>query len=340
MRLSPARSAICWTCTSEPGSDVGEHPDGGVEDVLAARLVVAVPAQLSPVGLARHGVSVSVTARQRPRPGRSLGVRRPRRLPRPLSRVVEQGGDGLLGARLVGADEAGRAALGPADDVEPRADPPAVVVDRRPLRARSRRDDAGPRRGCCRRPGVRRSPGRRRAPRPPGASKRSTMRGRPGSGRRPARSASSRARTSVPAGGVALEQHVDVVEPGQPDQLGRGERRGLGAASPEDDHLVGADPAGRCSSRAMSSATLPRPRPPHDRRPARRSAAGGPACSGWPLDQPSQGGGADTTPGRSAPGTPSGGRTLAPGRQHDRVVLALSSSSRRHVRGRPRRPSR
>ena len=38
---------------------VGEHADGGVEDVLAACLVVAVPAQLSPVGLAHHGVRVS-----------------------------------------------------------------------------------------------------------------------------------------------------------------------------------------------------------------------------------------------------------------------------------------
>ena len=39
---------------------VDEHTDGGVQDVLAACLVVAVPAQLSPVGLAHHGVRVAV----------------------------------------------------------------------------------------------------------------------------------------------------------------------------------------------------------------------------------------------------------------------------------------
>ena len=93
------------------------------------------------------------------------GLARRSRRAQPGVEVVEQRRDRLLGAGLVGADEPGRAALGPADDVHAGPDPAPVVRRAATTRGRSRRRP-GRRRSCCRRPGVRRSPGRCRGPRP------------------------------------------------------------------------------------------------------------------------------------------------------------------------------
>ena len=92
------------------GLGVGEHLDRGVEDVLAAHLVVAVPAHLSPVGLGavgRHGRSYgSCGLRRAPRCScRSQGIdgrRRPvedRREPLPEVGLDPRAGDVLVAAR-------------------------------------------------------------------------------------------------------------------------------------------------------------------------------------------------------------------------------------------------
>ena len=176
-------------------------------------------------------------------------------------------------------------------------------------------------------PSARRTPDARSVPRTSatGAWKRSTIRGRPGRGVRRDRSASSRARTPPPDGGSPVEQDVDLAEAGQPDQLGRGERRVLGPTAAEHAPPRRRRPAARSSSRAMSSATLPAPtttarRPDRDGRARSRVLR-------MAVRPPGQDGGADHA-GQVCPGTPEDrGRCWTPWRGRPR---------RTHARARPR----